>query len=119
MIERITKSKPSPPAMMPTHNTLLQRKCACGGPTGPTGECDECRKKRATGMLQRKASQPPEVPPLVHEVLRSPGQPLDAQTRAFMESRFGHDFSQVRVHTDARAAVSTQSVKADAYTVGR
>src|SRR5262249_51739086 len=52
-------------------------------------------------------------------VLRSPGRPLDASTRAFIEPRFGHDFSQVRVHTDTRAAESARSVNALAYTVGR
>jgi hypothetical protein len=36
-----------------------------------------------------------------------------------MESRFGHDFSQVRVHTDGKAAESSQAVNALAYTVGR
>lgn len=46
------------------------------------------------------------------------GQPLDAATRAFMEPRFGHDFSHVRVHTDARAVESAQAVNALAYTVG-
>jgi hypothetical protein len=59
------------------------------------------------------------VPPIVHDVLRSTGQPLDAATRAFMEPRFDHDFSQVRVHTDARAAESARAVDALAYTVGR
>ena len=59
------------------------------------------------------------VPPIVHEVLRSPGQPLDVATRAFMEPRFGHDFSGVRVHTDAKAAESARAVNALAYTVGR
>jgi len=54
----------------------------------------------------------------VHEVLRSPGQPLDADTRAFMEPRFGHDFSRVRVHADSRAAESARTVDALAYTVG-
>src|SRR6266702_4940078 len=58
------------------------------------------------------------VPPIVHEVLHSPGQPLDVGTRAFNEPRFGHDFSQVRVHTDARAAESARAVNAQAYTVG-
>src|SRR6266481_6002155 len=98
---------------------LLQRKCACGGTPGPTGECEGCRRKR----LQREAAQPStlnrqhsEVPPIVHEVLRSPGQPLDAATRAFMEPRFGHDFSRVRVHTDAKAAASARAVNALAYT---
>jgi hypothetical protein len=57
------------------------------------------------------------VPPIVHDVLRSSGEPLDAATRAFMEPRFGHDFSRVRVHTDDRAAQSAQAVDALAYTV--
>ena len=74
-----------------------------------------------TGFLQRAAIKPaPEhdVPPIVHEVLRSPGQPLNAATRAFMEPRFGHDFSRVRVHTDAKAAESARAVNARVYTVG-
>jgi hypothetical protein len=60
-----------------------------------------------------------EAPLIVNEVLRLPGQPLDMATRAFMESRFGHDFSGVRVHTDAKASESAQAVNAIAYTVGR
>lgn len=54
----------------------------------------------------------------VPEALLSPGRPLASTTRAFMEPRFGHDFSQVRVHTDAQAARSAQAVDALAYTVG-
>lgn len=57
-----------------------------------------------------------EVPSIVYEALQSPGQPLDSNTRVFMESRFGQDFSRVRVHTDAKAAASTQSLNALAYT---
>ncbi len=48
-----------------------------------------------------------------------PGQPLDKATRAYFEPRFGHDFSQVRVHTDARAAEAAREVNARAFTVGR
>jgi hypothetical protein len=58
------------------------------------------------------------APPIVHDVLASPGQPLDAATRAFFEPRFEHDFSRVRVHRDAKAAESARSVNALAYTVG-
>jgi hypothetical protein len=73
--------------------------------------------------LQRKAAGPvnttgAEAPPIVHDVLRSPGHPLDASTRAFLEPRFGHDFSNVQVHTDANAAASARSVGARAYTAG-
>lgn len=59
------------------------------------------------------------VPSVVHEVLNSPGRPVDPSTRAFMEPRFGHDFSQVRVHADTKAADSANAVKAHAYTVGQ
>ncbi|MBI2925757.1 MAG: DUF4157 domain-containing protein [Verrucomicrobia bacterium] len=98
---------------------LLQRKCACGGTPGLTGECEEYRKKRES-MLQRRATgaEPDEVPTIVHEVLRSPGQPLDPKTCAFMEPRFGHDFNDVRVHTDVHAGESARAVHALAYTVG-
>ncbi|NWF60414.1 MAG: hypothetical protein HXY43_14420 [Fischerella sp.] len=53
-------------------------------------------------MIQTKAIAPlthqtgvSETPSIVDEVLRSPGSPLDSQTRLFMESRLGKDFSKV------------------------
>jgi hypothetical protein len=52
---------------------------------------------------------------LVNDVLRSPGQPLDSQTRAYMEPRFGHDFSKVRVHADAKAANAASSIESWAF----
>ena len=55
---------------------------------------------------------------LVNQTIGSGGSPLAGQTRQAMEGRFGHDFSQVRVHTDARADESAQAVQAKAYTVG-
>ena len=96
---------------------ILRRKCACGGSGGSTGECAECGKKK----LQRSAAGagPGTVPPIVHDVLRSSGQPLDPSTRSFFEPRFGHDFARIRVHTDAQAAASAGAVNALAYTVGR
>jgi len=75
--------------------------------------------------LQRKAAPPSalshnfsEVPPSVREILRSPGQPLDAATREFMEPRFRHDFSRVCVHSDGEAARSADALFARAYTIG-
>ena len=110
--------KPAP--SQPVRNRLVQRQCAsCSGTPGPSGECEECRKKRL-GALQRSANGTAPAgfaPPLVHDVLQSPGQALDGATRASMGARFGHDFSHVRVHTDARAAQSAQAVNALAYTV--
>jgi uncharacterized protein DUF4157/lysine-specific metallo-endopeptidase family protein len=47
---------------------------------------------------------------------RGSGQPLSANERSFFEPRFGRDFSQVRVHTDAKAA---RMVNAQAFTIGQ
>jgi hypothetical protein len=54
----------------------------------------------------------------VKDVVRSHGAPLDTVTRSSMEATLGHEFGDVRVHTDARAAASADSVQAQAYTVG-
>jgi len=97
-------------------NSVLQR-CSCGASSSSGGECEECKSTQ----LQRSADAPSastDAPPIVHDVLRSPGQPLDSATRSFMEPRFGADFSNVRVHTDPRAAESAKAVNALAYTVG-
>jgi hypothetical protein len=79
--------------------------------------------KREDELLQRKVADNSAtdsfVPPIVHEVLNSPGQPLDPATRAYMEPRFGYDFSHVRVHTDNCAAVIARSLNARAFTIGR
>jgi Domain of unknown function (DUF4157) len=101
----------------------LQRKCACGGTPDSSGECEECRKKRLSLQRRSRNSELETrndsfVPPIVHEVLRSPGQPLDLATRAFMEPRFRHDFSRVRVHADPTAAKSAAALTALAYTFG-
>src|SRR5205823_4289951 len=105
----------------PVRGGVLQRACACGA-SAAGGECESCRKKKGGQALQRSAvSEGPVggVPPIVHEVINAPGQPLDSATRAFMEPRFGHDFSGVRVHANSRAAASARAVNALAYTVGR
>jgi hypothetical protein len=66
---------------------------------------------KTSGLLQRaglKGSRIHEVPPIVHEVLHSPGQLLDSATRAFMEPRFGRDFSGVRTHNKHQSDVSAK-----------
>ena len=59
-----------------------------------------------------------QVPPIVHQVLQSPGQPMAGGTKELMESRFGHDFGRVRIHADRRAAESARAVQARAYAAG-
>src|SRR5918995_543906 len=100
--------------VMRTPEPRLQRACSCGG------GCSECqteqpemeRERLQTKRIQASDQGQIEAPPLVHEVLASPGRPLDPATRSFMEPRFGHDFSRVRVHADARAAQSSEAVNA-------
>ena len=58
------------------------------------------------------------VPASVNHVLANPGRPLEPALQQDMEQCFGHDFSSVRVHTDAAAERSAQDVNAKAYTVG-
>lgn len=72
----------------------------------------------ASAPLQRAGDQPHAPPSPVAESLARAGAPLDAGTRGFMESRFGHDFGRVRIHADAGAAASARAVGAHAYTVG-
>jgi hypothetical protein len=54
----------------------------------------------------------------VHDVISGPGEPLAHDVREDMESRLGHDFRDVRVHSDGAADASARSVNANAYTVG-
>src|SRR5215217_4079509 len=68
---------------------------------------------------ERNSEAKDQLPATVHETLKASGQPLEPGTRAFMESRFGHDFGRVRIHRDAKAAQSAEAVKARAYTVGQ
>lgn len=97
-----------------------QRARACGGgcQTGSTEQPDQ-----EHALVQSKGSGSSDLgltaaPPIVHEVLGSPGQALNPATRAFMEPRFNRDFSRVRVHTDQVASRSAEAVAAQAYTVG-
>lgn len=96
-------------------------------PADGTGEGDGEGKGRRPGRspLQVQASRASGggagagvAPPLVHDVLRSGGRPLDAAARDFAEPRFGHSFGHIRVHSDAQAARAAASVGARAFTVG-
>lgn len=99
----------------------LQGACLCGG-----GACPACQTEQPGWEHERlrpKRIGPGEsgqtaAPPTVHEALASHGQPLDPATRAFMEPRFGYDFSMVRAHSGAAAGQSAQDLNAHAYTMG-
>jgi GH24 family phage-related lysozyme (muramidase) len=110
-----------PPSLTMLSGGLLQR---TSGSAELADACEGCGTQGLSLQRSTRNSEPETqnsggVPPIVDEVLRSPGRPLDPDTRAFMEPRFGHDFSRVRVHTDGRAEESARAVNALAYTVGR
>lgn len=81
-------------------------------------QCDKCRRKKPLQRSLTNRYHPAVAPPVVHDVLRSPGKDLDGTTQIFMERRFGHNFSHVRVHTGDLAAQSAEAVSSTAYTVG-
>jgi hypothetical protein len=99
------KKPPEPRAAVRSRAALPERQSSLG--------THVCVQREATGLGVQ-----PSAPSLVREVLNSPGQPLDSETRSFMEPRLGYDFSGVRVHTDDPAAESAKAVKARAYTAG-
>lgn len=106
---------------MPAPALSIQRKCTgCEEEEKLQRKCAECEEEEKKGELHRKETNagPQFAPPSVHQVLNSPGHPLDPATRAFMEPRFGRDFNAVRIHTDRPAAESAQAVSALAYTSG-
>lgn len=87
----------------------VSRKCAA---------CEEDEKKlqkKSAGSAEAGAF---EAPAIVRDVLRSPGQPLDAAARGYFEPRFGHDFGRVRVHRNDQADASARAVQARAFTMG-
>jgi Domain of unknown function (DUF4157) len=92
-------------------------------PAGPVAWLQQKVGNRESGrLLAPQASEfggQPGVPPLVSQVLISPGQAIDNRTRAMMAWRFGQDLGRVRIHADAQAGESARLLQSEAYTVGR
>ncbi len=104
--------------------TLSRKVCPCGGGCPRCAVAQETEKtKNKTLSLKRQdvpsVPAPARIPPLVHRVLGSSGDVMDGASRADFESRFHHDFGDVRLHTDALASASARAVNALAYTWGR
>jgi hypothetical protein len=89
-----------------------------GNGAGSERTKDQSPKRVSTKPVETGQSGQIAAPPAVNGVLASAGQPMDTTTRGFMEPRFGHDFSQVRIHDDTTAAGSADAMAARAYTVG-
>jgi Domain of unknown function (DUF4157) len=87
------------------------------------GEEENRKKKRINISRKSSTTSNPQVSDEltseIGNVRTSSSSALDNNTQEFMESRFGYDFSNVRIHTDEKAAESAQSVNASAYTIGQ
>lgn len=89
---------------------MLQRQCT-------TPECEEeemLQMKQTLGPIKSNEDAVGQI--LQH---KESGRLLEPETREFMESRFGYDFGDVRVHTDAYADKVSRQLGAEAFTVGR
>lgn len=111
MPEPLVQRKPQWRISYPFHQTTLQRKC------------EECAKEEEKETLQAKSegNMGGMVPPFIAQQIQSSlgnGQMMDMGTRSFMETRFGTDFSGVRIHTDNNAALFNQRLQANAFTLG-
>jgi len=104
----------------------LQRKLAIGSSSDPLETEADAAAKAIAGResggaarrLRRADVPSAEAPPLVHQVLRAPGQELDSETRSWAEAAYQRDFGRVRIHTGEQAEASAASIHARAYTVG-
>ncbi len=101
----------------------LQRKVAVGPPDDAfEREADRIAAAVVSGSRassRERVSPAPRVAATDGPVPEGSGRPLDPGVRAFMEPRFGHDFSHVRVHTGPAAGESALSYDALAFTLGR
>jgi hypothetical protein len=114
----------------------VMRKAGCGCGSCPAcaaeslrisepGDSLEREADTTADQVMRKAAPVLPVPGSVASVSEPPsavvpaaGRELDAATRAFMEPRFGFDFSRVRVHDGPASAQSARELSARAYTAG-
>ncbi|RYZ03507.1 MAG: DUF4157 domain-containing protein [Myxococcales bacterium] len=105
---------PTPLALAAMTPSALQRKCE---------DCDseedvEIHAKRT--LVDGTSSVLPaslHVEAAVRSAVAG-GRPLPDSARSFLEPRFGHDFSRVRIHTDERADAAARTVHARAFTRG-
>lgn len=98
----------------------VQRALAGGGPAtlDPSAVLDLQRAAGNSSVSQFVQREEDDHHP-VHDVIGSGGgRPLEPDVRDRMEQSLGHDFGDVRVHTDRRAADSAAVVQARAYTSG-
>ncbi|MEN1783513.1 MAG: DUF4157 domain-containing protein [Bacteroidota bacterium] len=87
-------------------------------------QCHKCQEEEEDKVLQTKrftTKGPKQSQNLGARVQRSrgSGRTMDSTTASYMGSRFGTDFSQVRIHTNGSAVQMNRDINAKAFTVGQ
>ena len=101
---------------------LLQRKCSAYSAGARCPKCEEEEEKEKLRIQRKPASSTTRNDSVPDDFLSNlgSGHELDPMLRESMESRFGHDFGGVRIHTGSRATQSARAINALAYTkIGR
>ncbi|WP_407287662.1 DUF4157 domain-containing protein [Streptomyces sp. BP-8] len=73
---------------------------------------EDRRRKRRERSGKARAPEPKDI-------VSGAGQPLDLSVRRELEEQLGHDFSQVRLHTDRDSGQLAEMMGADAFAVGQ
>lgn len=123
--ELVMKMPPHKESNLPIKNTVdkkINRKCkSCE----KEDEENEDLKKMSISRKEKNDSSSLDfdisdhLQSDINYVFSQQGSLLDTQTREFMESRFGYDFSRVRIHADEGAAIFSSSINSLAYTLGK
>jgi Domain of unknown function (DUF4157) len=113
--------KPAPETAGPTADVAASAPLTSTSGRAPLSPAAILGLQRTAGnasVVQLLGADEEQASP-VHDVVgKGGGAPLDDSVRSDMEGRFGQGFGDVRVHTDAKASASAESVGANAYTVG-
>jgi hypothetical protein len=118
--EQVMRMSISSDLVMPKGSTkddgMINRKCDACEMKEKKEEEDEEKQLIISRKPSTKSS--PEPHNEISNVQSTGSSSLDPHTKDFMQSRFGYDFSNVRIHNDQMAARSAQSLNATAYTIG-
>ena len=112
----------------PASGTQIEPGCAllrkgldgtsCESVPGGDLEPEEEPDKGETSLLAKRESTLPVMASVRSAPQRAGGAALSTSDRAFLEPRLGHDFRDVRVHTDPGGVDMARSIGAAAFTVG-
>jgi hypothetical protein len=102
--------------MMSPKEESIDRKCAACKMKEEEEKVNQNISRKSISTTTLEASE--EIADEINDIRSSGRSSLDSSTKEFMETRFGYDFSKVKIHTSDVAARSANSVNAQAYTIG-